>query len=270
SDYVVYYIDAKGAFEKVPVVSSTAKTVTFKTTHFSVYAVCVYDKEAHSDSDFLKTSKEVEAEAAKAAANENTAETEADASAAESTSGYTFTDKSETLYAQQTVNVRDLPDTSGNKIGSFATNDEVVVTGQCNETGWYRISYGGGTAYVSNSYVASEKVAVQQPKNETAASQQSGNGGGGSASAPASNSSPQTLSELLAYGAERGWYPMPYCEDYGDYFVVYYFAGTDGASPATVDGKSNVLAVGDIEFLYGGSGSGPVIIKCTCHDAPLP
>jgi hypothetical protein len=268
SDYVVYYVDDNGAFEKMEVTKTSAKSVTFKTNHFSIYAIGVYDASKHSDDEFLETSKDVEAEAAKAAEN---AETEANASEpAENTSGYTYTDLSATMFAQQTVNVRDLPDTSGNKVGSLKTNDEIVVTGQCNETGWYRISYGGGTAYVSNSYVSSEKVAVSQPKNDAAGSSAGNNGGGSTASAPASNSSPQTLSELLAYGAERGWYPMPYCEDYGDYFVVYYFAGTDGNSPATIDGKSNVLAVGDIEFLYGGSGSGPVIIKCTCHDAPLP
>ena len=273
SDYVVYYVSADGAFEKVPVVASTAKSVTFKTTHFSVYAVCVYDSSKHSDDDFLETSKDVEAANA-AAASEEASETKDNASEpAENTSGYTYADMSATMFAQQTVNVRDLPDTSGNKIGSFATNDEVVVTGQCNETGWYRISYNGGTAYVSNAYVASEKVAVSQPKND-AASQQSGNGGG-SAGAPASNGSPQTLSELLAYGAERGWYPMPYYEWSADGRpVIYYFAGTDGvmlgSGVITItypDGGYKeigpTLAGGTNEFVYGSSGSGPVIIRHT-------
>lgn len=269
SDYVVYFVDKDGAFEKMKVTKSTDKSVTFETSHFSTYAIGVYDSSKHSDDDFLETSKDVEAANA-AAASEEASETEANASEpAENTSGYTYADMSATMFAQQTVNVRDLPDTSGNKIGSFATNDEVVVTGQCNETGWYRISYNGGVAYVSNSYVASEKVAVSQPKNNTESSAAAGNNGGGSASAPASNNSPQTLSELLAYGAERGWYPMPYKEDYGSYYVVYYFAGTDGTSEATLNG-GNVLSGSnvDIEFLYGGSGSGPVIIKSTYHVDP--
>lgn len=186
SDYVVYFVNKDGAFEKVPVVSSTAKTVTFKTNHFSVYAIGVYDASKHSDSDFLKTSKEVEAANAAEASEENAED--ANASEPAEKEAYTYADMSATMFAQQTVNVRDLPDTSGNKIGSFATNDEVVVTGQCNETGWYRISYGGGVAYVSNSYVASEKVAVQQPKNDAASQQSAGNGGGSvSASAPSGN-----------------------------------------------------------------------------------
>ena len=122
---------------------------------------------------------------------------------------YTYADMSATMFAQQTVNVRDLPDTSGNKIGSLKTNDEVVVTGQCNETGWYRISYNGAVAYVSNSYVASEKVAVSQPKNETAASQQSGNGGGSanaSAGAPSAPSG-KTLEECIAIAQSMGCDP---------------------------------------------------------------
>ncbi len=76
-------------------------------------------------------------------------------------SPYTYTDLSQTLYAQSTVNVRDLPEQTGAKVGSLTTNQEVTVTGQCNETGWYRISYNGGEGFVSNSYLGSEKVKSQ-------------------------------------------------------------------------------------------------------------
>lgn len=34
-------------------------------------------------------------------------------------SPYSYTDMSATMYAQRAVNVRDLPDTSGNKVGGF-------------------------------------------------------------------------------------------------------------------------------------------------------
>lgn len=82
--------------------------------------------------------------------------------ATELTSPYTYTDMSATMYAQQTVNVRDLPDTKGNKLGGLSTNDEITVTGQCNETGWYRFEYDGSVAYVSDKYVGENKVEVQQ------------------------------------------------------------------------------------------------------------
>ena len=69
---------------------------------------------------------------------------------------------SATMYAQQTVNVRDLPDTNGNKIGSLSTNDEITISGQCTETGWYMFEYNGSVAFVSNKYVSENKVEIQQ------------------------------------------------------------------------------------------------------------
>lgn len=82
---------------------------------------------------------------------------------------YTYTDMDATMYAQKTVNVRSLPNTGGEKLGSLSTNDEVKVTGQCAETNWYRIEYSGGVAYVSDSYLGNDKVVVEQPKTEQTA-----------------------------------------------------------------------------------------------------
>ena len=138
---------------------------------------------------------------------ESTTETDVNASTetseAENAPAFTYTDKSGTLYVTQTVNVRDLPDTSGNKVGSLKTNDEVTVTGQCNETGWYRISYDGAVAYVSNAYVSSEKVAVQNNANSGANNNGAGNGGSTSASVPASSGVPET--EIESFCAANGW-----------------------------------------------------------------
>ena len=83
---------------------------------------------------------------------------------------YTYTDMSATKYATRTVNVRTLPSTDGEKIGALSTNDEITITGQCNETGWYRFEYNGQTAYVFADYVSDNKVEVAQ----------SGSGGGSS------------------------------------------------------------------------------------------
>ena len=71
---------------------------------------------------------------------------------------YTYTELSQTMYAKQSVNVRDLPCAEGNKLGSLTENQEVTVTGQCNETSWYRIVFDGKVAYVSDSYLSSEKT----------------------------------------------------------------------------------------------------------------
>lgn len=74
---------------------------------------------------------------------------------------FTFTDLEQVMYAKSSVNVRDLPNTDGTKLGGLSTNQEVAVNGQCNETGWYRIDYNGGIAYVSDKYLVTEKVVTQ-------------------------------------------------------------------------------------------------------------
>ncbi len=74
---------------------------------------------------------------------------------------YTYTEMDTTMYAQQTVNVRSMPNTDGEKLGGLSTNDEVKVTGQCVETSWYRIEFEGNVAYVSDSYLGNDKVVVQ-------------------------------------------------------------------------------------------------------------
>lgn len=74
------------------------------------------------------------------------------------TSGYTYTEMNETMYAKNSVNVRNLPSTTGTKLGNFKKNNEVTVTGRCNETGWYRIVYGDGEAFVSDKYLSTEKI----------------------------------------------------------------------------------------------------------------
>lgn len=81
---------------------------------------------------------------------------------------FTFTDLEQVMYAKSSVNVRNQPNTDGEKLGGLSRAQEVAVTGQCNETGWYRISYSGGEAFVSDSYLVNEKPAeevVQQPQS---------------------------------------------------------------------------------------------------------
>ena len=76
---------------------------------------------------------------------------------------YTYTDLTKTMYAKSTVNVRNLPSTDGEKLGGLTKAQEVAVTGQCNETGWYRIDYNGGTGYVSSDYLVNDKPVEETP-----------------------------------------------------------------------------------------------------------
>lgn len=110
---------------------------------------------------------------------------------------YTYTDMSATMYAQQTVNVRNQPSTDGEKVGSLSTNQEAAVTGQCNETGWYRFNYKGATVYVSDKYMSDSKVEIQ-----ASAASDNGSGNSGGQRVPTSNYENYV------------WYDM------GDYFFI--------------------------------------------------
>lgn len=74
--------------------------------------------------------------------------------------GYTYSELNQTMYAKSTVNVRDLPNTDGKKIGSLKASQEIAVTGKCDQTGWYRFELNNTTGYVSDKYIVSEKPAV--------------------------------------------------------------------------------------------------------------
>ncbi len=90
---------------------------------------------------------------------------------------YSFEDMDATKYAKSTVNVRSLPTADGEKLGGLSTNDEVKVTGKCNETGWYRIAYADGIAYVSDDYLVDEKVEAIQASEQAQANAQASSGG---------------------------------------------------------------------------------------------
>lgn len=97
-----------------------------------------------------------------------TAETETvevEASPLSETPGYTYIDLSTTMYAKSGVNVRSLPSTDGTRLGSLSKNQLVTVTGQCIETGWYRILYNDAEAFVSNKYldIAQDVITIGSP-----------------------------------------------------------------------------------------------------------
>ena len=70
---------------------------------------------------------------------------------------YSVVEMSATKYAKQSVNIRKGPGTDYEKIGSLTMNQKVTVTGQA-DNGWYRISYNGGDAYVSDKYLVDNKI----------------------------------------------------------------------------------------------------------------
>ena len=113
------------------------------------------DEETSSaTSETTETTSEIETEA------QTEVETEAPNEDSPATT-YTYADLDKTMYAKSSVNVRDLPSTDGNKLGGLSKAQEVHVTGQCNETNWYRIEYSGSVGYVSNNYLQDSKPAEE-------------------------------------------------------------------------------------------------------------
>ncbi|MCI9338041.1 MAG: SH3 domain-containing protein [Lachnospiraceae bacterium] len=95
--------------------------------------------------------------------------------------GYTINAMESTMYAKSAVNVRNQPSTDGEKVGRLSYGQQVTITGQCEETGWFQIELNGETAFVSNSYIVAEKPATTTTKTA------SGSQGSGSGSSQASN-----------------------------------------------------------------------------------
>lgn len=104
--------------------------------------------------------------------------------------GYTCTEMTQTMYAKSAVNVRDLPSTDGKKIGSLKASQEIIVTGKCDQTGWYRFDLNGTTGYVSDKYIVSEKPAVNTVASANNSSNTAGNTTQQNTAAPAATPTP--------------------------------------------------------------------------------
>ena len=147
---------------------------------------------------------------------------------------YTFNDMSAVKYAKSTVNVRNLPDTDGEKVGSLSLNQEVAVTGQCNETGWYRIEFDGNTAYVSDSYLVDNKIETQTATS----TQSSGSTAQSSSNQSTSTECPYELWTMYDNGSVA-WFYMTKDHGYGDNYWNAYNACHDynRARYTVVDGQ---------------------------------
>lgn len=104
--------------------------------------------------------------------------------------GYTYSELNQTMYAKSAVNVRDLPSTDGKKIGSLKASQEITVTGKCDQTGWYRFDWNNTTGYVSDKYIVSEKPAVNTVASVNNSSNTAGNTTQQNTAAPAATPAP--------------------------------------------------------------------------------
>lgn len=76
----------------------------------------------------------------------------------------TFTSVNETVYAKQTVNIRESYTTSSKILGSLQKGKEVTRTG-VGSNGWSKVTYNGKTAYISSSYLTTTKPVEEEKSN---------------------------------------------------------------------------------------------------------
>lgn len=117
--------------------------------------------------------------------------------------GYTYSELSQTMYAKSAVNVRDLPSTDGKKIGSLKASQEITVTGKCDQTGWYRFDWNNTTGYVSDKYIVSEKPAVNTVAANTGSNSTAGNTTQQNTAAPAATPAPAQTTTTTVSGTEE-------------------------------------------------------------------
>ena len=71
------------------------------------------------------------------------------------------------MYAKKRVNVRSLPSTEGEKLGTLSINEEITALGEVVD-GWQKVRYKDSVAYISAEYLGTEKVEIQTPVAGTA------------------------------------------------------------------------------------------------------
>lgn len=153
-------------------------------------------------------------------------ETTEETTTEQATPAYTYNDMSAIMYATQSLNVRNLPDTTGEKIGALSLNQEVTVVSQCVETGWYSIEFNNSNnsnnsvGYVSNKYLSNDKieVKVEQPVNTSASTPSTP-----SSNAPESNASTAESNAPTASASTENPYDLYTVIDNGGTDVYFYY-----------------------------------------------
>lgn len=120
-----------------------------------------FKADSASSDGFEKVEESVSAEGTQTE-GETQAPTE---SATEKVGDVTVTPCQMTMYSTvTTLNVRSAPSADSTKLGMVGQETPLSVTGKCSN-GWYRISYNGGTGYVSGEYMKESETQTQAVKN---------------------------------------------------------------------------------------------------------
>lgn len=69
---------------------------------------------------------------------------------------YTYENLDIIMFATADTHIRNSPSSDGKKLGKVYEGQQLIVTGQCKQTKWYRIEYNGQVAYINNKYCKTE------------------------------------------------------------------------------------------------------------------
>lgn len=110
-----------------------------------------------------------------------------------------------TMYAKGSVNTRSGPSTDYEKLGGLTTNQEIHVTGQSKETGWYEIEINGSKQYVSDKYLSDTKMQVTKPSTTNNNQTSTPNNNQTSTPAPAPSNASGTGGTVRPDGSVNNW-----------------------------------------------------------------
>ena len=80
---------------------------------------------------------------------------------------YTFTGMEAVKYSKDKTKVMSLPSKDGEELGKLSLNDEVTITGQCNENGWFRVAYNDGIGYIDSKQLMNQKYVDEATRMKT-------------------------------------------------------------------------------------------------------
>ena len=88
-------------------------------------------------------------------------------------------------YANKSLNVRAIPSTDGELVGTAVANTEITVVGTTSASGyegWTQVEYNGVVAFIKSTLLSDTKVKISAPSKNTNTSSSSGSGASTSAS----------------------------------------------------------------------------------------
>jgi len=163
--------DTTTTTEATTTAASTAKPVTDKaTTTTKAPETTTKKTETTTKAPETTTQKETTTKAPETTteALETTTEKPTPTKAPETTTEIqpVYTDRNETVYATDIVNIRTGPDTSYSSVGTLDADESVKRTA-IGDNGWSKVSYDGATYYVYSEYLTTEKPVIETTTQPT-------------------------------------------------------------------------------------------------------